>query len=127
MDPLTRKTAAVGLPNRMSAPVVSFAKLFITSGGHHMQSFTGFSDDTVRFLAELTFNNEKGWFDENRARYEAVWLEPARRCHHRPDRDPLSPGSPKTRVIHLVARRAAAPKRATASAGALSHCLEVAR
>ena len=44
-----------------------------------MQSFRGFSDDTVRFLAELTFNNEKGWFDENRARYEAVWLEPARR------------------------------------------------
>lgn len=43
-----------------------------------MQTFTGFSNDTIRFLAELTLNNDKGWFDQNRARYEAVWLEPAK-------------------------------------------------
>lgn len=44
-----------------------------------MQRFEGFSDDTVRFLGELTLNNEKAWFDAHRARYEEVWLEPARR------------------------------------------------
>ena len=43
-----------------------------------MQTFTGFTDDTIPFLAELTLNNEKAWFDENRARYEAAWLEPAK-------------------------------------------------
>lgn len=43
-----------------------------------MQGFTGFTDDTLRFLGELTLNNEKAWFDQNRDRYEVVWLEPAR-------------------------------------------------
>lgn len=43
-----------------------------------MQGFAGFTEDTVRFLSELTSNNEKAWFEENRARYEAAWVEPAR-------------------------------------------------
>jgi len=43
-----------------------------------MQAFKGFTEDTVRFLGELTSNNEKGWFDANRARYEACWVEPAK-------------------------------------------------
>ena len=46
--------------------------------GDLMQGFTGFTDDTIRFLGELTLNNEKAWFDQNRARYEKVWLEPAK-------------------------------------------------
>jgi len=44
-----------------------------------MQAFTGFSDDTIRFLGELTLHNEKAWFDRNRLRYEEVWVEPAKR------------------------------------------------
>jgi uncharacterized protein (TIGR02453 family) len=40
-------------------------------------SFDGFSDETFRFLAELTGNNEKAWFEANRARYEAHYLAPA--------------------------------------------------
>ena len=41
-------------------------------------SFEGFPQDTVRFLTELTANNSKEWFDENRKRYEAVYLQPAK-------------------------------------------------
>jgi uncharacterized protein (TIGR02453 family) len=40
-------------------------------------SFDGFSDETFRYLAELTANNEKAWFEANRARYEACYLAPA--------------------------------------------------
>lgn len=39
--------------------------------------FEGFSDETFRFLAELTANNEKAWFEANRGRYEAHYLAPA--------------------------------------------------
>lgn len=41
-------------------------------------SFTGFPIETERFLAELEHNNHKGWFDENRDRYETYVLEMAR-------------------------------------------------
>ena len=40
-------------------------------------TFEGFSDDTFRFLAELTANNEKAWFESNRSRYEQHYLAPA--------------------------------------------------
>lgn len=41
-------------------------------------SFTGFPIETLRFLAELEHNNHKGWFDENRDRYETYVLEMSR-------------------------------------------------
>jgi uncharacterized protein (TIGR02453 family) len=43
-----------------------------------MGSFSGFSPDTLRFVAELRLNNEKAWFDENRSRYDEHWAEPAK-------------------------------------------------
>ncbi len=36
-----------------------------------------FSEDTFVFLRDLDANNSKGWFDENRDRYEAHWKAPA--------------------------------------------------
>jgi uncharacterized protein (TIGR02453 family) len=41
-------------------------------------TFTGFPEDTTRFLADLSANNEKAWFDANRARYEAALVAPAK-------------------------------------------------
>lgn len=38
--------------------------------------FSGFSEDTLLFLMELAFNNDKGWFDENRDRYRKVLRRP---------------------------------------------------
>ncbi|MPN17338.1 hypothetical protein SDC9_164691 [bioreactor metagenome] len=35
-----------------------------------MGNFTGFTDDTFRFLLELAFNNNKTFFEANRKRYE---------------------------------------------------------
>jgi uncharacterized protein (TIGR02453 family) len=37
-----------------------------------------FPEETVAFLTELRAHNEKAWFDANRARYESVYLEPAK-------------------------------------------------
>ena len=37
--------------------------------------FDGFSADTLVFLSELAENNDKAWFDANRARYETELLE----------------------------------------------------
>lgn len=43
-----------------------------------MQSdFTGFPADTLKFLRELSKNNRRDWFQENRARYEASFLTPS--------------------------------------------------
>jgi len=39
--------------------------------------FAGFPAQTARFLTELTKNNEREWFKENKHRYEAHVLEPA--------------------------------------------------
>jgi uncharacterized protein (TIGR02453 family) len=39
--------------------------------------FPGFPEDTLAFLAELHRNNERAWFEANRARYEALVREPA--------------------------------------------------
>ncbi|MFA6506817.1 MAG: DUF2461 domain-containing protein [Treponemataceae bacterium] len=39
--------------------------------------FAGFGPGTLPFLHELSFNNTKEWFAENKARYEAEICEPA--------------------------------------------------
>ena len=39
-------------------------------------AFTGFSPDTYRFLMEIRFNNNREFFEENRARYERVLKQP---------------------------------------------------
>ena len=39
--------------------------------------FSGFPPDTLRFLSELTGNNNRPWFNENKRRYEESVLEPA--------------------------------------------------
>ncbi|WP_313381394.1 DUF2461 domain-containing protein [Proteiniphilum saccharofermentans] len=41
-------------------------------------SFTGFKPETVRFLQELKENNYKQWFDEHKAVYQEVLLQPFR-------------------------------------------------
>jgi uncharacterized protein (TIGR02453 family) len=41
------------------------------------RSFGGFEKDTFGFLANLSKNNKKEWFDENRGRYDAYWKTPA--------------------------------------------------
>ena len=43
-----------------------------------MSEFSGFGPKTTKFLRELGRNNEKAWFDEHRADYEAYYLEPAK-------------------------------------------------
>lgn len=40
-------------------------------------AFTGFSKDTIAFLRELEKNNTKVFFDANKKRFEAAWIEPA--------------------------------------------------
>ncbi len=40
-------------------------------------AFDGFPRETVRFLAGLSRNNEKAWFEAHRADYQASFLEPA--------------------------------------------------
>lgn len=39
--------------------------------------FEGFSQDAVKFLRQLTRNNNREWFAKNKSRYEEVLLEPA--------------------------------------------------
>jgi len=39
--------------------------------------FNGFPKETLEFLAELSENNDRDWFRDNKPRYEAVVLEPA--------------------------------------------------
>lgn len=38
----------------------------------------GFSEDSARFLAELAMNNERAWFEANKARYRQHIEEPAK-------------------------------------------------
>jgi uncharacterized protein (TIGR02453 family) len=38
----------------------------------------GFPKQTLKFLSELSRNNEKAWFEAHRADYEAFFLEPAK-------------------------------------------------
>ena len=41
-------------------------------------TFDGFPRDTIRFLAGLSRNNDKKWFDGHRGEYEAGYIEPAK-------------------------------------------------
>lgn len=41
-------------------------------------AFQGFSKDLPKFLGELARNNKKEWFDDNRKRYEAIYLNAAK-------------------------------------------------
>ena len=43
-----------------------------------MTEFAGFGPDLAAFLTELHSNNERGWFNANRDRYEGSVREPAR-------------------------------------------------
>lgn len=40
-------------------------------------SFDGFPKDTLQFLSELSENNDRDWFAENKQRYEEVFVEPS--------------------------------------------------
>lgn len=42
-----------------------------------MTNFEGFPADTFRFLKDLSANNNRDWFAENKQRYEQSFLEPA--------------------------------------------------
>lgn len=42
-----------------------------------MSTFEGFPQDTIRFLRDLGKNNNRNWFAQNKARYEASFLEPS--------------------------------------------------
>lgn len=42
-----------------------------------MTQFTGFTEETTRFLRGLEKNNDKAWFEAHRAQYEEKWLRPA--------------------------------------------------
>lgn len=39
-------------------------------------AFTGFPEDAIQFFVELEAHNEKAWWQENKARYQAVVREP---------------------------------------------------
>jgi len=41
-------------------------------------AFDGFSRDALKFLAQLAKNNNRGWFNDNRSRYDEALLEPAK-------------------------------------------------
>src|SRR5688572_21666162 len=40
--------------------------------------FSGFSEGTLRFLSELSQNNERSWFERHGLEYERALLEPAK-------------------------------------------------
>ena len=56
-------------------------------------NFTGFPKETFRFLKTLTKNNNREWFAEHKAAYEAGYLEPAL-AFIRAMRDPLDKVAP---------------------------------
>ncbi len=41
-------------------------------------SFNGFSEETVAFFLDLKENNDQGWYNENRDRYEMSVMDPSR-------------------------------------------------
>lgn len=43
-----------------------------------MPAFPGFPDDLLPFLSDLAEHNDRDWFEANKARYHAAWIEPAR-------------------------------------------------
>jgi uncharacterized protein (TIGR02453 family) len=40
-------------------------------------SFNGFPTETLKFLRQLKRNNNRDWFQKNKARYEAAFIEPS--------------------------------------------------
>lgn len=40
------------------------------------RAFPGLKAEAFRFLAELEDNNDRAWFTENKARFEALWKDP---------------------------------------------------
>lgn len=40
-------------------------------------AFKGFPKDTLKFLSDLSKNNDRDWFADNKERYEAAFVEPA--------------------------------------------------
>ena len=49
-----------------------------------MTEFTGFPEETFRFLRGITKNNDKAWFEAHRGEYEAGYVDPAK--NHLADR-----------------------------------------
>lgn len=49
-----------------------------SASGRPAESFTGFSADASRFLAQLERSNEREWFEEHRAVYERAIVAPMR-------------------------------------------------
>ena len=43
-----------------------------------MSEFTGFPPETTKFLAALSKNNSKQWFDAHRSDYDDYWVTPAK-------------------------------------------------
>ncbi len=43
-----------------------------------MSEFTGFPPETIQFLAALSKNNSKEWFDAHRSDYDNFWVAPAK-------------------------------------------------
>jgi uncharacterized protein (TIGR02453 family) len=41
-----------------------------------LTKFTGFDRDAIQFLHELTLEMNRDWFEANKARYQARWIEP---------------------------------------------------
>ncbi len=41
--------------------------------------FSGFSERAIRFLGDLSRNNERGWFEAHREEYESLLVEPAKK------------------------------------------------
>ncbi|HVY28824.1 MAG TPA: DUF2461 domain-containing protein [Polyangiaceae bacterium] len=46
--------------------------------GKNLGVFSGIPKGTLKFLSELSRNNEKAWFEEHRADYESYFMEPAK-------------------------------------------------
>ena len=44
-----------------------------------MKRFTGYPNDAMKFLRQLTKNNRREWFQENKTRYETEIVEPTLR------------------------------------------------
>ncbi|UCF89007.1 MAG: DUF2461 family protein, partial [bacterium] len=43
-----------------------------------MAEFSGFPEETVRFLSDLAKNNKKSWFDAHRKEFDRFVTEPAK-------------------------------------------------
>lgn len=74
--------ASIAIPQIASASELSFRCLPFTrhvrcDAGMASPSFPGFSKQAIELLIELSENNEREWFKQNQARYEAQVREPA--------------------------------------------------